>query len=52
MKYAHIFKVGNRWQLIITDTPNLVGSETDSYHVTKEEAKARAAWLGAKPWNY
>jgi hypothetical protein len=52
MKYAHIFKSGGRWQLIITSTPSLVGSETEGYYDSKPAAKARAAALGAKPWNY
>jgi hypothetical protein len=52
MKYAHIFKAGKRWQLIISETPSLVESETAGYFDNKSDAKARAAAIGAKPWNY
>lgn len=52
MKYAHIFKAGPRWQLIISDTPNIQGAETAGYFTSKPDAKRRAAAMGAKPWNY
>jgi hypothetical protein len=52
MLYANIFKASIGWQLIISDTPNIQGAETEGYYATKTLAKARAAALGAKPWNY
>lgn len=52
MLYANIFKTGRGWQLVISETPNIQGAETDGYFETKAAAKRRAAALGAKPWNY
>ncbi|MBU3577558.1 hypothetical protein [Polynucleobacter sp. UK-Kesae-W10] len=52
MLYANIFKIGNGWQLIVSDTPNIQGAKTEGYYATKAIAKHRAATLGAKPWNY
>lgn len=52
MHYAHIFKAGTRWQLVISDTPNIQRAETEGYYPTKAAAAARAKVLNAKPWNY
>lgn len=53
MLYAHIFKKGSKYELIITEGPAL----TDPRWITLEfssraGAKAYAAEAGALPWNY
>lgn len=50
--YAHIFKARAGFELYITETPSLVGAIREGVYLDRAAAKARAAELGAKPWNY
>jgi hypothetical protein len=55
MNFAHIFKVKNGWQVVISSSPDLRGSESVIAEVvlaSKSEAKRFAKSTGAKAWNF
>lgn len=54
MKYAHLFNGRKRgtFDLYITETPSLVGSELFKTFANQAEAKQAVRSIGAKPWNY
>lgn len=49
---AHLFKTRQGWELYITDRADLVGAQVHSVWPSKPAAAAKAAALGATPWNY
>ena len=51
--YAHIFKLKTGYQLIITNTPELVGcNQFTTVYANKQQAKSAAKSINAKAWNY
>lgn len=52
MKYAHIFRVDGRFQLLGTSTPSLTGATELGIFDDKKSARAAAEALGLKAWNY
>lgn len=50
--YAHIFKARGGFELYLTGTPSLVGAFRYAVFDSLTAAKAQAAALNAKPWNY
>lgn len=54
MKNSHIYKArGGKFMLIITTGPSIAeGVVSEQTFNSKNEAKAAAKAVGAKPWNY
>ena len=54
--FAHIFKARQKgfWELLISDSAEINGNHVkhSAIYSSKNEAKAAAKALSAKPWNY